>query len=308
MLGTGGFLGSQFRRLLEEHRSWVTTVCVSRTVPTDPEACDEDSRWVKLDLSTASDEEVRGLVSAVEPDAIVNCAGAVTGTFDQLMSANVGLVGTLLRALSGTGIRLVQFGSAAEYGPSAARHPVVEDHPCHPVTDYGRTKLVATEAVQEASRSGQVDGIVLRVFNPLGRGMGEQTLPGRAARLMSRAIESGSDRIELGPLGAWRDYLDARDVAEAALAAATRPVAPALVLNVGSGRAMESRELIRRLARVAAFAGTVGEMCEESGRSAGVNWQQADVDAIRDTLGWSTRYTPDDALRDLWDASASCCL
>jgi nucleoside-diphosphate-sugar epimerase len=308
VLGAGGFLGSQFRGLLDHYRSSVTMVCVSRKTPTWIESSDEDSRWINLDLSTASDADVIGrLVRSVAPDAIVNCAGAVAGTPEQLKSANIDLVMGLLAALAGTGTRLVQLGSAAEYGPPKSHAPVAEDVPCSPVTDYGRTKMVATDAVREASRSGQVDGIVLRVFNPVGAGIGEQTLPGRAARLIGEAIESSSGRIELGPLGAWRDYLDARDVAEAAIAAATRPVEAGLVLNVGSGKAVESRDLIHRLARVAAFDGTVGEAAEASGRSAGVSWQQADVHAIADALGWSTRYTLDDAVQDLWNGSAGRC-
>lgn len=148
---------------------------------------------------------------------------------------------------------------------------------------------------------------MLRVFNPVGAGIGEQTLPGRAARLIREAIESSSGRIELGPLGAWRDYLDARDVAEAAIAAATLPVESGLVLNVGSGKAVESRDLIHRLARVAAFDGTIGETAEASGRSAGVSWQQADVHAVAGALGWSARYTLDDAVQDLWNGSAARC-
>jgi len=279
-------------------------VCVSRRAPTCLESSDEDTRWITLDLSSASNEDMRRLVSGVEPDAIVNCSGALVGSLDQLTSANVGVVMTVLAAAAGTGIRVVQLGSAAEYGPPATRAPVTEESPCRPATDYGRTKLEATRAVQEASRLGAVDGVVLRVFNPVGVGIGEQTLPGRAARLIREAIESGSGRIELGPLGAWRDYVDARDVAVAALAAATQPVPPGLVLNVGSGEAVESRDLIGRLARVAGFDGTISEAAEPSGRSAGVSWQQADARAILDALGWSTRFTLDDAVRDLWSWSA----
>jgi nucleoside-diphosphate-sugar epimerase len=285
----------------------MTMVCVSRKTPTWLEPSDEDSRWINLDLSTASDEEIRRLVRRVEPDAVVNCAGAVAGTPEELRSANIDLVMSLLAAVDGTGTRVVQLGSAAEYGPLTSRQPVAEDVPCRPVTDYGRTKMVATDAVREASRSGRVEGVALRVFNPVGAGIGPQTLPGRAALLIRDAMASNSGRIELGPLGAWRDYLDARDVAEAAIAAATRPIEPGLALNVGSGKAVESRDLIRRLAAVAGFDGIVGEAAEASGRSAAVNWQQADVHAIADALGWSTRYTLDDAVQDLWSGSAQRC-
>lgn len=300
VLGAGGFLGSQLRRHLDDRWSGLTRLYVSSRPPNSPLAA--GTRWITLQLHTASGHDVARLIGEIEPDAIVNCAGALSGTVEQLRSANVGLVVHLLAAAADRGIRLVQLGSAAEYGVNHPRSPLSEDSPCRPSTEYGRAKLAATQGIQAASRSGRVDGVVLRVFNPVGGGIGDQTLAGRAARLLKDATESGASHIELGDLGAYRDYLDARDVAEAAVVAATRPLTPGLVLNVGRGEAVESRDLIRRLARVAGFAGTIGETEGLSGRSASISWQQADVAAIGAALGWSARHTLDDAVRDLWES------
>ena len=101
-----------------------------------------------------------------------------------------------------------------------------------PVGPYGVTKLKATRLV---TGSG-LPATVLRVFNPVGAGMARDSMPGMAASAMADALASGRDAITLGDLSARRDFVDVRDVAEAAAAASRHETLPA-VINVGSGRA-----------------------------------------------------------------------
>jgi NDP-hexose 4-ketoreductase len=302
VLGAGGFLGTQVRHLLERIPLDVRCVYVSGRDPVGPGAESARARWIRLPLGTATGEDIGRLVRGLGPDAIINCAGAVTGSTPTLRRANVGLVAHLLAATSGTGVRLVQLGSAAEYGPTTPFEPVAEDAPCDPLTEYGRTKLAATDAVCAASVAGQVEGVVLRVFNPVGAGCGDQNLAGRAARMMGEAIERGADSIELGALDTFRDYVDARDVAEAALMAATQPLEAGTVLNVGRGEATQSRELILRLARTSGFDGTICEVASPTVGGGPLAWQQADVRRIARTMGWVPRRTLDDAVRELWES------
>lgn len=92
-------------------------------------------------------------------DVIVNAAGLRGGSDDEVYAANVTLVKELVTIADQAGCRLVQLGSAAEYGPD---HESVlgENITPHPRSYYGVTKLIATEILQHWGHA-----TVLRVFN-----------------------------------------------------------------------------------------------------------------------------------------------
>ena len=298
LLGGYGFIGSQIRLLFEQQAELLTV-----TAP----------RSAELNLSTASDVAWDRLVSGARPDVIVNATGRTTGTTGSLFGANELLVSRLLTGLERLNISpwLVQLGSAAEYGVTANR-PVQEQDACNPVNDYGVSKLAATRLMVEALDRQTARGVVLRVFNPVGAGQNENTLPGRAARLLREAKARGQAQVTFGSLGSCRDYLDVRDVARAVLVAARLGDGPASdaasspeepnphVLNVGSGRARRSRELVAYLALLAGFTGRISEESQGSPRSE-VPWQQASVERLR-ALGWTPHFTLEDALEDLWNS------
>ena len=190
---------------------------------------------------------------------IVNCAGLTVGGPDVLAAANITGTYTLVRAmlLAETPARLVHLGSAAEYGRAEPGVPLSESAPPRPGAPYGATKLAGTRLV-ELGRAAGLDAVVLRVFNPVGAGAPESGLPGRVAAQLRRAL-AGDAEVRLGPLDAVRDFIDARDVAAAVLAAAHAPALPHAVLNIGSGTAMPARTLVKELIAVTGYAGPVHE-------------------------------------------------
>ncbi len=251
--------------------------------------------------------DLRALQAALEqhqPSAIINCAGRTLGTRFELVRDNILVVTNLLEAISqkAPNARLVHIGSAAEYGMPQNLNALTEDAPTRPDGQYGITKLAASALVIQASLTNQVDGLVLRLSNPLGAGMPEGTLPGRAASLIKTALESGQSSITLGPLEAFRDFIDARDVAKAAVLAATASKPDQKLFNLGSGNATQARVLIQTLAKIAGFHGEILERDLGSARSAGVSWQQADISRIKHWLTWQPQFNIEDSLRQLWNA------
>ncbi len=195
------------------------------------------------------------------------------------------------------GARLVHLGSAAEYGRVPVGEPVREDARPRPVGGYGVAKLAATR-IMEVARTVGLAVVVLRVFNPVGPGAPVTGLPGRIAEQVAKAVADG-DQVRLGPLDAARDFVDARDVARAVAAVLAAPVLPAPVLNVAGGRAVTARELATLFAMAAGYTGDVVEEPDAgSPRSAQVPWQQADIRAIRDEVGWTPRI---ELPRSVWD-------
>jgi NDP-hexose 4-ketoreductase len=263
---------------------------------------------VALDLAAGADA-VGAVLAGVRPDVVLNCAGATSGDLAALTAANVdgpaALVTALLRmrpGASGAAVRLVHLGSAAEYGRGPGELPVREDEPARPLSPYGVTKLAGTRLVQLGREAG-LSAVVLRVFNPVGPGAPGHTLPGRAVSELVRAVRE-HDVVRLGGLDAVRDFVDADDVADAVLTAATGPVPADGIVNVGSGTAVPARDLVRTLVAVSGARVRIEEGDGGSARSADVPWQQADITAATAAWDWRPRTPLAVSLEGLWQRAA----
>ena len=293
IIGASGFLGGHVRRQAEALGVEVVTAGRSG-LPDSP-------RHRTLDLAADDPVSLGALLEAVAPEVVVNCAGATAGGSQVLHEANVTGPGGLTRAMvrAGGTVRLVHLGSAAEYGLTEPGVPVSESAAPAPVGEYGATKLAGTRLVQQAAGAG-LDAVVLRVFNPVGPGAPAQSLPGRVMAELHQALAYGTE-VRLGPLEAARDFVDARDVADAVIAAATAPTLPHPVLNIGSGVATPARTLVKQLVSISGYTGEVHEDLPGSARSAGVLWQQADITAAAADLAWRPRRDLATSLTDWWE-------
>jgi nucleoside-diphosphate-sugar epimerase len=254
-----------------------------------------EEHWLDLDL-LAEGGRLQAELRSLGPNYVVNCTGATGGTTADLLRINVLTTTALIEAIARSGIevRLVHLGSAAEYGPGATGQPVSEAACPRPVSPYGIAKLAATQlvvasAAVAASAAGAAvgqDAVVLRVFNALGPAMPPGTLTSTALRRLTDAVASSEPRIEMGPLGAVRDFVDVRDIAAAVVAACRAPRLEASIINVGSGTGHSARELVQALAERVGFAGAIGEAAAGSPRSSDVPWQVADVSLAERLLGW----------------------
>lgn len=242
--------------------------------------------WLDLDL-LAGDGKLGAELRAMSPGLVVNCTGATSGTTAALVRLNVLTTAGLVEAIARSGIqaRLVHLGSAAEYGPGTTGRPVAETACPGPLSPYGIAKLAATQLVVASAAGGQ-DAVVLRVFNALGPAMPPSALPGAALLRLHDAVASSASRIEMGPLGTVRDFVDVRDIAAAVVAACRAPRLDAPIVNVGSGAGHTSRELVQTLAERVGFTGEIGEAAAGSPRSSDVPWQVADVSLAERMLGW----------------------
>lgn len=303
VLGSDGFIGRATCRLIDSTPDEGAAIRhVRRPVAARRDDQARSARVVHtLDLLHASPADVSLLLNRTEPTVVVNCVGATAGGAATMLDANLGVVAKLLGALADhPDVHLVQIGSAAEYGLTTVDRPVRETDLPAPLNDYGRTKLTATRLVLGAAAQGRVRGTVLRVFNPIGRGASERTLLGRAVTRIEAAMLAGEDRVHLGPLSSSRDFIDVSDVAAAAVVAGSSPYASGALLNVARGEAVQSRTLVDQLVAASGFCGKVIEDAGGSTRSQQLDWQQADISAIRHRLGWTPTRSLTEALAELW--------
>ncbi|MHA5052589.1 NAD-dependent epimerase/dehydratase family protein [Streptomyces sp. SD15] len=256
-----------------------------------------------IDLATVRTDRLAQALASAAPDAVINCAGSTGGDAVTLAEVNSRGPAVLCAALreAAPAARLVHLGSAAEYGPGTPDTSVTESAATRPVTPYGATKLAGTITV---TASG-LDAVVLRVGNPVGPGAPSAGLPGRIAGLLREAGRDPDAVIGLGDLSAYRDFVDVRDVARAAVCAATAPGPLPRVLNIGGGKAVLVRDLVRALAHIAGFRGRIEEDSGGSARSGEVSWQCSDITAAGDALGWRPSRTLDESLAALWAATTA---
>ncbi|MGW1196762.1 NAD-dependent epimerase/dehydratase family protein [Streptomyces sp. NPDC002536] len=298
VLGGGGFLGRHICTALEA--AGVSALPLSRkSVPA-------------VDLTTDSGcAALAAVLSGHRPDLMVNAAGrAWHATESDMVQGNAHLVDRLLDALAGTAhpVRLIHLGSVHEYGPGAAGIPTAEDHTAVPLTPYGRTKLLGTQAVVRAVRTTGVDAVVLRVANAIGPGTPPGSLLRTVADHLAEAAvmhgRGGSPRpLRFGSLDVYRDFVDARDVAEAVVAAGLAPKAglTGQIVNIGRGEGITARRIVRHMVMLSGLPVPVEE--DESAARSGIAWQQLDISKAHRLLSWLPRRELDTSLRDLLGAA-----
>ncbi|MDG4786020.1 NAD(P)-dependent oxidoreductase [Micromonospora sp. WMMD1102] len=289
LFGASGFIGRHTRAALESDPRITEVICPDRTT---------------YDLLDGAPELLVGKLREVAPDAVVNCVGALTGSANQLLRANTLVAVKLLEAV-GTAApraRLVRLGSAGEYGVVPSGVSVSETDPAHPVSEYGVSHLAGTRLFQLAGESGQADAVSVRVFNPIGPGMSEENLLGRAAARIRAALAGGAPEITLGPLSAYRDFVDVRDLAALIVALVLAPELRHRVFNAGSGRSVTAREAVELLAATAGYHGRIREAGAGPPRSTAVGWIRADVSRAGRELGWSPVRDLATSVKDVWAA------
>lgn len=296
VLGGTGFLGRHVTEVCREQLDREVIV-VARTI-LEPH---RRSGAVEMDVASADVAEIKALLCKLRPAAIINCAGATSASPSQLFADNVKLVSNLVDAIIRSQLkpRLVHIGSAAEYGEGQVGAAIGEDAPARPASLYGATKLAATAVVTNAIDAGAVEGVVLRVFNPVGPGSPPSSVAGRVVDEIRAAMALG-DPVRLGALRGRRDFVDVRDVADAVVKAVMASDV-AGVVNIAGGEDVPVRSLVGLLTRTAGYDGPIHLEEFEPATSPGVRWQCADITRAAKTLGWVPKRCLADSLRDLWN-------
>ncbi|MFI9272602.1 NAD-dependent epimerase/dehydratase family protein [Kitasatospora sp. NPDC052896] len=306
VLGGSGFLGRHLSAAFRQ--AGADVLAVSRTAPAQRHLA-PGVRALAMDLTSAGPDRLAGLLAEAGADLVVNAAGAVWGvTQGEMRRANAELVGDLVEAMAGLPDqpRLIQLGSVHEYGPGAVGGGTAESHTPAPITPYGQVKLLASDRVLAAARSGALDGVVLRIANITGPGTPPGSLLGGLAERLARLREAADPDpvLELAPLRASRDFVDVRDVVDAVLAtaAAAADLVRGQVINIGSGRATPVRHAVERLIAHSKVAARLVERESGTARS-DTEWQQLDIAKAGRLLGWQPHHDLDGSLGALADGT-----
>jgi len=194
------------------------------------------------------DGMIRALMQA-QPDLIFHLAGLSTSDDPwEIYEVNVGFASRLFRAMDRAGVKHVPTlaaGSCAEYGDvDPTNLPVVEEHPCRPVSDYGISKFAQTRLAVAACKRGYRI-VVTRSSNILGPGIPQRLFLGSVVKQLARIAQGKQAGVlEVGNVETFRDFVDVRDAIRCYWRLINQPAAFGEIVNVSSGKAIQIRALL----------------------------------------------------------------
>ena len=200
------------------------------------------------DIAKCSDSDLAGIFSEINPTNVVHlaaihfipyCVAHPQETFD----INVRSTERLLRILPQEVSRFVFASTMDVYAPIDRLHSEADDPA--PFNVYGLSKHLGESLLAFKTRTTEnFCGIALRFANVIGL---RETNPHLVPDVIERIRESGTPELKMGYLGSARDFIDARDLADAVVAVLLNATEKYSVYNVGSGTSTRVRKVVELL-------------------------------------------------------------
>lgn len=294
VLGASGFIGRWVAGALERAGARVTAVV------RDPAASQSaltmaGVRGWPIELDAADFEELGRLVRDERPDVTFNLIGYGVDRAERdphiARHINADLPARLADLLSGARSEhgrpgLVHTGSALEYGVAPR---VGEDDPAEPTTDYGRTKLDGTRAIEArvGDRLGAVTARLFTVFGP-----GEH--PGRLLPSLLDAAAANAP-VELTEGLQKRDFTYVDDVVEGLLRLGLADRPPGVV-NLATGELLTVRAFVEIAARELLIPGDHLRFGAREGPREEMSHDPVPIARLREAVGWRPEIAVDEGV------------
>lgn len=260
-------------------------------------------RWgplVQADLASA--ETLRKTIEQFAIEAVIHFAAfiAVGESMNQpglYFRNNFANTLNLLETMRETGVSKIVFSSTAAVYGYPLQAPIPEDHPKHPVSPYGESKLMVERALHWYGEIHGLRSVALRYFNAAGADpdgeIGELHHPETHLIPLALAAANG-DLAQLHIYGsdyetedgtAVRDYIHVTDLVAAHLKALDYldHGGASTALNLGTGEGASVREVIRVTGQVTGRPVPVQESARRAGDPAILI---ADPSRARQMLDW----------------------
>lgn len=287
VLGGSGFIGAWTVRAL--HARGAGVIITTRDPVRASSRLGALAGRIRIRQASLEDRAaVDRLLADVRPAIVFNLAGYGVDPAERdpaaMAALNARAVSDLCDRLAGEpepgwkGLRLVHAGSALEYG--AVQGTLHEDMMVDPTTDYGRTKLTATRAIQARAASG-LPSVVARLFTVYG--------PGEHPHRLLPALLRTAGTLEPLPLTAGRqprDFTYVGDVAEGLLRLGACSGLGEVVVNLATGQLTSVREFAETAARVLGFDAALLEFGALPDRHEEMWHGKVDVVRLRARVGW----------------------
>jgi len=262
---------------------------LDRLVPHTSEVkwIDGDLRWVG-----DCDRAVRGV------DAVLHLAARISVDesldyvheyfYDNLLSTI-----NLIRAVKQHGVSRFIYTSTCEVYGDVNEGKADETYPCNPTSPYAASKYAAERAVLAYGRSYGLNVTVIRPFNAFG----ERQKAFRAGSVIPTFILlalRGKPLTVHGDGSQMRDYVYAKDIAEAHVRVLEENPPNLTIFNVATGNGITIREIAEKIS--ARINNAEIKFVKDPRGEAQLRRSVGDGSKIKRLLGWSPQWTFDKAL------------
>jgi len=209
----------------------------------------------------------------------------------------VNAVGTqnVLAAAKRAGVEKVAFASSAAVYGNPLSVPIDESHPTSPLSPYGSSKLAAEKSVLLYGQMYGMKTTALRLFNVYGKGQNPRSSYSGVITKFADAIASGKQPLIYGDGEQTRDFVHAKDVASAFLAA-LKSNGHGVPINIGSGQEIA---ILGLLEKMCSLAGKTPNPKFLSVRKGEIKRSVADISLAKQKLGFSPKVELEEGLAEL---------
>jgi len=271
--GASGFSGRHLIRHLAGNSS-AEIYCTSLTPR-------NDCNWFYCDLTNT--KETVELMAQVAPDQICHLAGVRSHDYQTDYQVNVLSTQNLLENIAQTKsqCRVLVVGSSAEYGFVAEEdNPVSEDYALTPMSLYGLTKVYQTYLMKFYVSRYNLDIVMARPFNLLGRGISSELFLGRVYGQIEAYKAGLISKILVGNLEHRRDYIPVEQAVRYYALIMQRSTAGE-IYNVGSGVSIKMRDLLHRILEENGLSMEIVEEQASSGDAFDIKDLVADISKLQ---------------------------
>jgi Nucleoside-diphosphate-sugar epimerases len=239
IIGSSGFTGRHLKEFLASHKG--VELFLSDLTLTN------EKNYTVCELTNK--KSTNALIDKIKPDQIYNLAGSLDNDFESLFKGNVIIPRNILDAVLELKIkcRVLLIGSASEYGfIKPEDNPIKETHLLNPVSTYSLSKIFQTELMKYYYSLHDMDIVMARPFNLLGKGLSNKLFIGRIYEQIELFKQGKTKKITLGNLSAKRDYIEGPDAAKA-LYTIMQYGRSGEIYNVGSGKSISIKDLLEKI-------------------------------------------------------------
>ena len=212
--------------------------------------------------------------------------------FSIYTSNNILATQQLLEAAKGAEIDAFVFASSSSVYGDAAKLPMEEDVPLHPVSPYGVSKLAAEKLCELYQTNHGIHTVSLRYFTVYG----PRQRPDMAFHRLLRCALDENPFLLYGDGKQTRDFTFIADAVEATIAASERG-RPGAVYNIGGGSRVSMLHVIETIESITGKKLTIDKRPKEKGD---MRDTYADTSAARLDLGYEPGTELIDGLRQEW--------
>lgn len=254
-------------------------------------------QFLKSDIRNKTEVEkaIRGVDVVFHEAAITSVPTSVK---DPQLTEEVNLEGTrnLLKQSLAEGVERFIFASTCAVYGEAENLPIKENSQLKPISPYAESKLAAEKECIKFTKQERLKTVILRYFNAYGPRQGGGKYSGVISKFIERS-ETGETPIIYGDGKQTRDFVYVKDIVKANLLSLDKREAVGQVFNVGSGKGISIKELLK----------TILELTErseikpvyEDPRANDIRHSEADLSKINKKLGYEPQTSLKEGLKEL---------